>query len=107
LVPAGYSVVEATSGKEAIRLAKAWSPDLLLLDLLMPGVNGFEVVEAMRADNATAKIPIIVLTAKDLTEADKRQLNGHVSSILSRRSTGAAELLGLLGDVVARPLVTA
>jgi hypothetical protein len=51
-------------------------------------------------------MPILVLTAKDLTEADKRQLSGHVSTILSRRSTGAAELLSLLREVVAKPLVT-
>jgi CheY-like chemotaxis protein len=88
-------------------LAKAWSPDLVLLDLMMPGVTGFDVVEALRADKSTANLPILVLTAKDLTEADKRQLSGHVSSILSRRSTGATELLTLLHEIVSKPLVTA
>jgi CheY-like chemotaxis protein len=107
LVPAGYSVVEASGGKEAIRLARAWSPDLVLLDLMMPGVTGFDVVEALRANQSTANLPILVLTAKDLTEADKKLLSGHVSTILSRRSTGAAELLTLLQQVISKPLVTA
>jgi signal transduction histidine kinase/CheY-like chemotaxis protein len=107
LVPAGYSVVEASGGKEAIRLARAWSPDLVLLDLMMPGVTGFDVVEALRANQSTANLPILVLTAKDLTEADKKLLTGHVSTILSRRSTGAAELLTLLQQVISKPLVTA
>jgi CheY-like chemotaxis protein len=63
-------------------------------------VTGFDVVEALRADATTAKIPIMVLTAKDLTEVEKRQLNGHVSSILSRRSTGTSDLLGQLQRVI-------
>jgi CheY-like chemotaxis protein len=67
---------------------------------MMPDVTGFDVVEALRADTATHSIPIMVLTAKSLTEADIRQLNGHVSTILRRGSTGAADLLGLLRQVV-------
>ena len=107
LETAGYSVVQATGGREAIRLAKAWCPDLVLLDLLMPDVTGFDVVETLRADKSTATLPILVLTAKDLTEADKKQLSGHVSTILSRRSTGATELLTLLREVLSKPQVAA
>jgi CheY-like chemotaxis protein len=73
----------------------------------MPDVTGFDVVEALRADKSTATLPILVLTAKDLTEADKRQLSGHVSTILSRRSTGATELLTLLREVLSKPEVAA
>jgi signal transduction histidine kinase/CheY-like chemotaxis protein len=101
LEPAGFTVIAASGGREAIDLAARCSPDLVLLDLIMPGVTGFDVVEALRAKVSTRDIPIMVLTAKDLTEADKRQLNGHVSTILNRRSTGAADLLGLLRQVVA------
>jgi CheY-like chemotaxis protein len=99
LEPAGFTVIAASGGGEAIDLAAACRPDLVLLDLIMPGVTGFEVVEALRVNVSTQHIPIMVLTAKDLTEADKRQLNGHVSTILNRRSTGAADLLGLLRQV--------
>src|SRR4029077_5206623 len=100
LEPAGFSVIVASGGQEAIEIAKANPPDLVMLDLMMPGVTGFDVVEALRGDKATRSIPIMVLTAKSLTEADIRQLNGHVSTILRRGSTGAADLLGLLRQVV-------
>jgi hypothetical protein len=99
LEPAGFEVILASGGKEAIELATANSPNLVMLDLMMPNVTGFEVVEALRGAQATAKIPIMVLTAKTLTESDIRQLNGHVSTILRRGSTGAADLLGLLRQV--------
>jgi len=101
LEPAGFTVTTARGGQEGIQLAKNIRPDLVLLDLMMPDVTGFDVVEALRADAATQEIPIMVLTAKDLTEDDKRQLNGHVSSVLSRRSTGTADLLGQLRRVIA------
>ena len=100
LEPAGFEVVEASGGRQAIDLAKARPPDLVLLDLMMPDVTGFDVVEALRADPNTSQTPIMILTARHLTEADKRHLNGHVSTILSRGSVGAADLLGLLKQVV-------
>jgi signal transduction histidine kinase/DNA-binding response OmpR family regulator len=100
LEPEGFTVISADGGREGIQLARSGLPDLVLLDLMMPDVTGFDVVEALRADEATRGIPIMVLTAKDLTEADKRQLNGHVATVLSRRSTGAADLLGQLQHVV-------
>src|SRR5205807_3274099 len=83
LEPAGFTVVSASGGREAIELAKADRPDFVLLDLMMPEVTGFDVVEALRADESTREVPIMVLTATNLTEADKRLLNGRVSEILS------------------------
>jgi len=100
LEPAGFAVIQAKGGREAIDLAKSRKPDLVLLDLMMPEVTGFDVVEALRADDATKSTPIMVLTAKNLTEADIRQLNGHVSTILKRGSTGASDLLQLLRQAV-------
>jgi signal transduction histidine kinase/DNA-binding response OmpR family regulator len=101
LEPAGFGVISASGGAEAIELARTRKPDLVLLDLLMPDVTGFDVVEAMRSNEATRQIPIMVLTAKNLTKADKRQLNGQVSTILKRGSTGATDLLVLLREVIA------
>ncbi len=100
LEPAGFGVIQASGGKEAIELAKSRKPDLVLLDLMMPEVTGFDVVEALRADEGTKSTPIMVLTAKHLTEADIRQLNGHVSTILKRGSTGATDLLQLLRQAI-------
>ena len=101
LEPEGFTVLPAAGGQEAIDLAKAQKPDLVLLDLMMPVVTGFDVVEALRADPNTRETPIMVLTAMNLTEADKRNLNGRVSQILSRGSLASTDIVGLLRRVVA------
>jgi CheY-like chemotaxis protein/anti-sigma regulatory factor (Ser/Thr protein kinase) len=103
LEPAGFSVILASGGQEAIKIARSAMPDLVMLDLMMPGVTGFDVVEALRDEESTRGIPIMVLTAKTLTEGDIKQLNGHVSTILRRGSTGASDLLGLLRQVIVSP----
>ncbi len=100
LEPAGFGVISAGGGRQAIELARARHPDLVLLDLMMPEVSGFDVVEALRSDKTTSRTPIMVLTAKDLTEADKRQLNGRVSSILQRGTTGASDLVSMLRQAI-------
>jgi PAS domain S-box-containing protein len=101
LKPAGFSVISAIGGKEGIELARRSHPHLVLLDLMMPEVSGFDVVQALHADESTRAIPIMILTAKDLTEDDKRQLNGRVAAILERGSTGAADLIGWLQRLMA------
>jgi CheY-like chemotaxis protein len=100
LEPAGFTVLAAESGRQAIDIARSEHPDFVLLDLMMPEVSGFDVVEALRADPATRETPIMVLTAANLSEADKRQLNGRVSEILKRGSVGSADIVGLLKRVV-------
>ena len=100
---AGFAVILAGGGREAIVLAKWRRPDLVLLDLMMPDVNGFDVVKALRADPVTQRTPIMILTARHLTQADKRLLNGHVSTILSRGSDSAADLLDHLRQLVKEP----
>jgi signal transduction histidine kinase/DNA-binding response OmpR family regulator len=102
LEPAGFTVTEAAGGREGIELAKSMKPDLVLLDLMMPEVTGFDVVEALRADAATREMPIMVITAANLTEADKRQLNGRVANVLRRESVGASDIVGLLRRLVAQ-----
>ena len=67
---------------------------------MMPDVTGFDVVEALRADPTTRDVPIMVLTAMNLTEADKRLLNGRVSEVLSRGAAGTSDIVGLLKRVV-------
>ena len=100
LEPEGFSVIAAAGGREAIQLARDKPPDLVVLDLMMPDVTGFDVVEALRADPSTRDTPIMVLTAADLTVADRKLLRGRVSQVLSRRSLGASDLVGLLRRVV-------
>lgn len=102
LKPAGFQVLKADGGKAGIDAARSQSPNLILLDLMMPDVTGFDVVEALRAEDATRSIPIMVLTAKVLTAADKRALNGHVSGIFQRGSVAGPELVGWLRAIVSK-----
>jgi CheY-like chemotaxis protein len=78
------TVLRAYGGKEAIDVAQRELPDLIVLDLTMPEVNGFDVVDALHARPDTAKIPILVVTAKEITEEDRRRLNGSVTSIMGK-----------------------
>lgn len=60
----GYDVVTARSGEEALERARLQNPDLIVLDIMMPGMDGYEVVQHLRADPSTARLPILMLTAK-------------------------------------------
>lgn len=84
LLEPGYTVLRAHSGQEGITLARRELPDLLVLDLMMPEVNGFDVVEALKNNPDTAMIPIVVMTAKLLTDQDHAILNGNVAAILEK-----------------------
>ena len=59
----GLEVRTASDGEEGVTIAKEWMPDLILMDLMMPGVNGFEAAQMLRADPRTTHIPILALTA--------------------------------------------
>jgi PAS domain S-box-containing protein len=78
------TVLRAYGGSEAIEIAKRELPDLVVLDLMMPEVNGFDVVEALRAYSETAHIPIMVVTAKRITADDRAKLNGYVATIMEK-----------------------
>jgi len=78
------TVLRAYSGREAIELARRELPDLIVLDLMMPDVNGFEVVEVLHQQLDTARIPMLVITAKQITAADLAELNGFVSAIMDK-----------------------
>jgi CheY-like chemotaxis protein len=69
---------------------------------MMPGVRGFDIVEALRADAVTRAVPLMVLTAKELTVADKQALKGHVAAIFRRQSVAGAELVDWIRELVAR-----
>ena len=79
-----YKLFEATDGREAIELAKRELPDLLILDLMMPEIDGFAVLDALKADPKTAPIPVIVVTAKELTIEEKERLQGQIISLMQK-----------------------
>jgi CheY-like chemotaxis protein len=71
----GHEMLEASEGPSALELARERRPDVIVLDLMLPGMNGFEVLETLRRDEATAGIPVLVLTAKSL-RADRDRSSG-------------------------------
>jgi CheY-like chemotaxis protein len=78
------NVLRAFGGREAIDAARRELPDLIVLDLMMPEVNGFDVVSALRERPETAAIPILVVTAKEITAQDRSKLNGYVMAIMEK-----------------------
>jgi PAS domain S-box-containing protein len=78
------TILHAYGGREAIDAARRELPDLIVLDLMMPEVNGFDVISALIKDPATASIPVIVVTAKHVTLEDRARLNGYVTSIMEK-----------------------
>ena len=96
LEPEGYKVLRASGGKEGIDIARAQQPQLILLDLMMPDLTGFDVVESLRTEAATRSIPIMVLTSKKLTSGDKAALNGCVAAVFERNSFAGSELVAWL-----------
>jgi CheY-like chemotaxis protein len=81
---AGWTVTEAENGRVALARLTEWTPRLILLDLMMPEMDGFEFLDAVRADPRRRAIPVLILTAKDLTEADRRRLNGGVERVVRK-----------------------
>jgi threonine synthase len=75
---------EAANGREAIDLAQRELPDLIILDLMMPELDGFSVLDALKNDNQTASIPVIVVTAKELTQEEKARLQGRIHTLMQK-----------------------
>jgi len=92
----GWSVTEAGNGRAALERVADACPDLVLLDLVMPEMDGFEFLEAFRADLRSLSVPVVVLTARELTEEDRRRLNGGVSRVLGKGTVGADELVAVV-----------
>lgn len=97
----GWSVVEAENGLVALDRIAEKAPDLILLDLMMPEMDGFEFVATLRERDDWRSIPVVVITAKDLTPQDRQRLNGYVQSVLTKGPFATSELLRQVGELVA------
>jgi signal transduction histidine kinase/DNA-binding response OmpR family regulator len=103
----GWVVSEAENGKVALKKVAEKKPELILLDLMMPEMDGFEFVEALRKNPAWAGIPVVVVTAKDLTTDDRLRLDGHVKKIVQKGAMKREELARELRSVMRRPAARA
>ena len=95
-----WQVVEAENGAKALEMLESQHPQLILLDLMMPEIDGFEVARRIQQHPEWQKIPIIVVTAKDITQADRERLNGCVSTILQKGSYDKDNLMEQIRDLL-------
>ncbi len=79
-----FTILEATNGRDGLEMIQRELPDLIILDLMMPEMDGFAVLEALRANQETATIPVIVATAKELTPEEKNRLSGQIQSLMQK-----------------------
>jgi signal transduction histidine kinase/DNA-binding response OmpR family regulator len=101
LATAGYTVVEAENGRVALERLREVSPSVILLDLMMPEMDGFEFLVALRDHDAWREIPVVVITARDLSAEDRARLNGRVERILQKGAYGREALLTEVRALVA------
>jgi CheY-like chemotaxis protein len=97
-----YAVVEATNGVEGLELLASVRPAVILLDLMMPKLNGFEFTRHVREHPEWRDIPILVMTAKNITADDRSKLDGHVSRILQKGACSRDELLAEISSRITR-----
>jgi PAS domain S-box-containing protein len=100
LTRAGWTVTEAENGRVGLERMRDETPSLVLLDLMMPEMDGFEFLDALRLEPAGRAIPVIVITAKVLTEADRKRLHGGVEAIVQKGGRGVDALLGEIHALV-------
>jgi PAS domain S-box-containing protein len=98
----GWMVSEAENGRAALACMERERPSLILLDLMMPEMDGFEFADRVRQHPEWRSIPIVVLTAKDLTAEERRRLNGSVETILRKAGDSRTALLNQVRDLVAK-----
>jgi signal transduction histidine kinase/CheY-like chemotaxis protein/CHASE3 domain sensor protein len=102
LQSAGFVPMLAYSGREALEVVRQQRPALIVLDLMMPQLSGFDVIEALRGRSDTADIPIIVLTAKLLTVQDRALLSGRVQQVMEKSEFQPASLLAEVKRALAK-----
>src|SRR5690606_16170787 len=101
----GWSVSEASNGLEALERVKENLPELILLDLMMPDMDGFEFLAELRKRPIWRRIPVIVVTAMDLSEEDQKRLDGSVARVLRKGAHLQEELLAEVQGAVSEAML--
>jgi signal transduction histidine kinase/CheY-like chemotaxis protein len=103
----GYHVLVARNGREALQQIAQTVPDAMILDLMMPEVDGFDVLKAVRGTARTAQLPVLILTAKHVNQAELSFLTGnHIHQLIQKGDVNRQELLGAVSRMVAPPVPT-
>ncbi|MEO7319767.1 MAG: response regulator, partial [Chthoniobacteraceae bacterium] len=98
----GWKVIEAENGRLGLERLGEELPAMILLDLMMPEMDGFEFMQELRARPECHDIPVIVITARDLTAEDHQRLNGEVARIIQKGATSSEQLLAEVREILAR-----
>ena len=99
LKPFNIEVMVADGGKAGVEMALKKKPDLIILDLMMPDVDGFEVVSKLKEDAAASQIPILIYTAKNITSEDRERLQGNIQSIIQKGDFGKDRFLEMINNL--------
>jgi CheY-like chemotaxis protein len=97
----GHELLEASGGDHALELARERHPDVIVLDLMMPGITGYDVLEALQGDDATSDIPVLVLTAKSL-RADRERSHGMGAAAFLTKPFLPNELCEMVDSLLSR-----
>jgi len=89
----GYTIESAFNGETGFAAAKANTPDVIILDLMMPGMSGFEVAGLLKDHPSTARIPILVLTSKEISADDRRELQSKVAACVQKGKSARDQLV--------------
>lgn len=95
-----YTIREAANGRIGLEMVRAQPPDLILLDLMMPEMDGFAVLDVLKADQDLSQIPVIVVTAKELTGLEKQRLQGKAQSLMEKGTFTDQEIVNKMLDVL-------
>ncbi|MDB5034470.1 MAG: histidine kinase [Chlorobi bacterium] len=100
LLNTNYIVSEANGGSEGLMRAREEHPDIIILDLVMPGMTGFDILERLKEDPSTGDIPVIIFTSKELTDMERDRLNQNATAILSKNNISREAILSTIERVL-------
>lgn len=95
-----YAVIEAASGRDGLKAVFEHHPDLILLDLMLPDLDGFTVLDALKSNHDVADIPVVIMTARDLTSDETVLLHGRIHAILTKSSLDRNHINAIIKDVL-------
>ncbi len=97
-----FQIAEAHTGKKGLALIRETQPDLVLLDLMMPDMDGFAVLDHMKADDSLKDVPVIVITAKELSRSERQRLQGQIEMLLQKGAFMDDDLLEGIGALLGK-----
>jgi DNA-binding response OmpR family regulator len=100
----GFAIENAYSGEDGLRAARDGTPDVIVLDLMMPGLSGFDIAGSLKDNPRTANIPIVVLTSKELSIDDRALLHTKVSSLVQKGTSARDQLVREIRRVTSAPV---